>query len=258
MFVPSRRSVLSIRSSRRTWLPILVCAAVASISGCESEDPAGSGVLVIPYELGNMRDCESLGIVKVRAELDDEYLVEEVACDAGEVRFDRVPADNYSVKLFGIDADGYRTMDSVEAGSVTLQVIGEGTTVVADPAIQLTAAPAQLMMRWDFGFSTCDSAAIDTFEVMAWRQDGSQLLMETDVDCAMRGDGVDQYRLIPDGDRELAGDVFGEVSIQAVDKNGTLVGDSVGFFFETPGAGRLIRLSLDCTGSGCSGTGEPD
>ena len=178
-----------------------------------------------------------------------------------EYGFEILPGEeeNYSVaERFGIDADGYRTMDSVEAGSVTLQVIGEGTTVVADPAIQLTAAPAQLMMRWDFGFSTCDSAAIDTFEVMAWRQDGSQLLMETDVDCAMRGDGVDQYRLIPDGDRELAGDVFGEVSIQAVDKNGTLVGDSVGFFFETPGAGRLIRLSLDCTGSGCSGTGEPD
>ena len=213
---------------------------------------------MIPYELGNMRDCASLGIVSVRAELDDGFLVEEVPCDAGEVRFDRVPVDGYNVKLYGIDQDGYRIMDSVEAGKVTLKVIGAGTTVVADPAGQLTAAPAQLMMRWDCGFSTCDSAGIQSFEIMAWRQDGSHLLMETEVDCGMRGEGVDQYRSVPDLGRELAGDVFGEVSVQAVDVNGTYIGDAVGFFFDTPGAGRLVRLSLNCTGSGCIGTGDLD
>lgn len=242
--------------TRNVLLPIVACA-VATMAGCAQDDP-GNGVLVVPYELGNMRDCESLGIVKVVAELDDQYIVEEVTCGSGEVRFDQVPADTYEVRLFGIDADGYRVMDSVEAGSVRLKVIGQGTTVVADPAVQLTAAPAELLVRWDFGFSTCDSASIDMFEVMAWRKDGSQLLMETDVPCGMQGEGVDQYRLIPDAERELAGDVFGEVSVQAIDRNGTLIGDSVPFFFETPGAGRPVKLTLDCTVSGCDGSGEPD
>jgi len=242
--------------SRRTWLPLLACV-VASIVGCEADDP-GAGVLVVPYELGNMRDCESLGIVKVAAELDDEFLVEEVACESGEVRFNQVPADTYDVRLYGIDADGYRVMDSVEAGDVKLKIIGQGTTVVADPPVQLTAAPAELRLRWDFGFGTCDSASVDNFEVMAWRKDGSQLLMETHVACEMPGEGVEQYRSVPDVDRELAGDVFGEVSVQAIDRNDTLVGDSVAFFFETPGAGRPIMLTLDCTVAGCDGTGEPD
>ncbi|HEX2676980.1 MAG TPA: hypothetical protein VHM19_10080, partial [Polyangiales bacterium] len=56
-------------------------------SACSSDKDPEAGVLVLPYELGNHRDCSELGVKIVRAELDDPMFVEEALCDAGEIRF---------------------------------------------------------------------------------------------------------------------------------------------------------------------------
>lgn len=244
-------------TSRPLGLLPLSCALLLSVAGCGT-DEAGSGVVVVPFELGNRRDCQSLGIDRVRGELDDGFMVEEVDCEDGELRFDYVPSGAYRLQVFGLDADGFATMDSVEAGTVTIRAVGGGATVEVDPAMQLTAAPAELFMRWDFGFSSCESTGVDRFEIMAWRADGSQLLLETEVACDMPGEGSGQYRAIPDLERELAGDEFGEVSVQALDADGREMGDPASFVFETPGAGRPVRLSLSCARSGCDGGGELD
>ena len=148
-------------------------------------------------------------------------------------------------------------MDSL-ASEVVLDVVGEGTTIVADPAVKLSAAPAQLLLRWDLGFGTCESAAIDAFLVTAWRQDGSELLLDLELPCSMSGEGVEQYRPVPDPSRQLSGDELGEVTIQAFDPSGVAVGDPAVFLFDTPGPGRPVKLSLECDLGGCEGTGQPD
>ncbi len=250
--------MLALLMNRR----LRTAATLAIISGlglaCGGKEDPKAGVLVVPYELGNHKDCSSLGVKVVRAELDDPMYVEEALCDSGEVRFEQVPSGGYHVRLFGIDNKGVAVMDSLQAGEVPVSVVGNGTTVVADPAIMLTAAPAHLLLRWNFGFGTCDSAGVDRFAITAWRNDGSALLLDTEVPCKLVGQGADQYRTVPDVDRQLAGDELGEVNIQPLDKNGVEMGQPSTFNFAVPGPGHNVALSVNCSQGGCKGSGTPD
>jgi hypothetical protein len=237
------------------WVFVLCAAPLASCGGSDDRD---TGVLVTPYELGNHRDCASLGVTTVRAELDDGRYIVEADCDADQVRFNLLEPGNYDVVVYGLDAAGWPVMDSLVDGPRSIDVVGDGTTVVVDPPLKLTAAPAKLQMRWGLGFGTCESTAIDSFGVTAWRGDGSDLLMETELSCDMAGEGSAQYRAVPDEERELRGDELGEVDIQPYDKDGIAVGDPITFKFASPGAGRQVKLSLNCDAGGCTGTGKPD
>ena len=174
------------------------------------------------------------------------------------MRFSLLPAGRFDVELFGLDRDGVAVMDSLGDVPAAIDVIGGGTAVVFDPAVKLTAAPAQLKLRWQFGFGSCESSEIDRFEIAAWRKDGSELLMESELACSMPGEGRGQYRLVPDLDRELSGDELGEVEIQPFDVNDLSVGEPIVFGFPAPGAGREVKLSLTCNAGGCQGSGTLD
>lgn len=234
------------------WMSALV------FSACGGQDAPQSGVLVVPFELGNGRTCEDLGVVAIRAELDGGDFVEEADCEAGQVRFDHLMPGRYAVVLYGLDDDNVEVMDTLVSGPQPIQVVGNDTTVVYDPPLSLTSAPAKLELRWSFGFSSCGGASIEGFAIAAWRADGSALLMESDLPCDLAGDGRGQYRLVPDLDRELSGDEVGEVEVQPHDSEGFPVGESTTFVFESPGRGQRIQLSLECTEAGCAGTGVPD
>jgi hypothetical protein len=236
----------------------IVVLLAAAASGCFGEDEPDTGVLVVPYQLGNARDCESLGIVSVRAELDGGDFAEEVDCDVGQVRFDLLDPGHYDVVVYGIDEDGVAVMDSLGDRPIDIDVIGSGTTVIVDPAVRLTAAPAQLKLRWQFGFGSCESASIERFGVSAWRSDGSELLMTSEVACDTPGEGRGQYRLVPDDERELSGDELGEVEIQPYDTHDLPIGEAVIFGFDSPGPGGEVLLSLDCDVGGCEGSGKAD
>lgn len=236
----------------------LVPATIVCLAGCGSDDKPDNGVLVVPFELGNRRDCDSLGVVAVRAELDDGQVVEETDCDSGQIRFNLLKPGSYDIAVYGLDENGKAVMDSLAEGQLPIDVVGGGTTVVFDPAIKLTAAPAKLLLRWELGFGSCQSTSIKSFGLVAWRGDGSDLLMETEVDCDMPGEGAAQYRAVPDEERALRGEDFGEVEVQPKDKNGIAIGKPTSFAFESPGAGGKVKLSLKCDEGGCEGSGEPD
>ncbi len=251
--------MLALLMHRRQRLALALAVVACSLgAGCATKDAPAAGVLVVPYELGNHKDCATVGVKVVRAELDDPMYVEEAACESGEIRFQEVPPGGYHVRLFGVDSQGVAIMDSLQAGEVPVNVVGDGTTVVADPAVMLTAAPAHLLLRWSFGFGTCESAAIDRFRISAWRKDGSQLLLESTVPCKEAGSGADQYRAVPDLSRKLAGDEVGEVNVEALDKNGVATGEATTFNFGAPGSGHTVKLSVVCTGGACVGGGKPD
>jgi hypothetical protein len=237
------------------WLGVVMAGAALAGCGGGKDD---SGFLVVPYQLGNRKDCKSLGIVSVRAELDEGAQAQEVDCEAGQLRFNLLKPGSYDAVLYGLDQDGVRVMDSLAEGPVPVDVVGGGTTVVVDPAIKLTAAPAELALRWDLGFGSCESTSIASFELSAWRGDGSELLMQTEVACSMQGRGRDQYRSVPDKQRSLSGDELGEVEVQAKDVHGIAMGKPVTFSFPSPGPGGLVKLSLSCGDGGCKGSGQPD
>src|SRR3954447_25425273 len=92
------------------WLGLL--GVLIALAGCGGGGK-DHGVLVVPYELGNHRDCASLGISSVRAELDDGSLVTEGDCDTGQVRFNLLDPGNYDVVVYGLDDDGVAVMDSL-------------------------------------------------------------------------------------------------------------------------------------------------
>ena len=244
---------------RTARLSTALCVlALCSASGCQSDKKDASGVLVVPFELGNRKACDELGVTSVRAELDDGTYSEETDCDAGELRFNLVHEGRYDLVVYGLDDHDDAIMDSLADGPLAVDVIGKHTTVVVDPAIKLTAAPASLLLRWELGFGSCESAHLGGFTVSAWRADGSELLMESEVACDMPGAGRDQYRLVPDKDRELSGDAVGEVQIQPFDVNDIAMGDPISFTFDSPGAGGKVKLSLACDEGGCDGSGAAD
>lgn len=230
----------------------------ALLAACGDDPGPKAGVLVVPFTLGNDRSCEELGVVAVRAELDEGAYVETADCDAGKVRFELLMPGTYAVSVYGLDTEGVEVVDSLESGLVDVTVVGEGTTVVAEPSLQLTAAPAHLLVRWDFDFGSCDSASIDRFALSAWRGDGTKLLLDTQLPCAMTGHGPGLYREVPDLDRRMSGEELGEVTVQPVDEHGIEVGDAVQFTFDSPGAGRFVKLTLACDDGGCDGSGDPD
>jgi hypothetical protein len=217
-----------------------------------------TGTLVVPFELGNRRSCMALAVKTVRAELDDGMYMEEAPCTNGQIRFKELPPGSYRVRMFGVDASGVAVMDSLQTGDVVVHVAGNDTTVVTQPAVTLTAAPAHLLLRWDFGFGTCKGVGVDRFALKVWRGDGDELLLDASLPCNSEGDGPEQYRTVPDSTRQLGGGEVGEVSVQPLDKTGIKVGEPVMFLFDAPGPGRSIKLSLTCSDGACTGSGKPD
>ena len=105
----------------RTGLRCCCVLLVAGmLSACGADEPRNNGVLVVPFKLGNGRDCSDLGVVAVRGELDDGAYQQEVDCEAGEVRFTLLPPGRFDVLMYGLDDEGVAVMDSLgtEPGSI--------------------------------------------------------------------------------------------------------------------------------------------
>ena len=240
-------------------IALLGALGMPALAGCGNEDSLGRGTLVIPYVLGNERTCESLGVVDVKVVLDNGYREEVVECDDRPIRIRDLEAGRYDIELYGLDDEGFPVLDSEEMGPHRERVPGAGSVTEVNPAIVLTAAPAELLVRWEFGFGSCTSTGIDHFEITAWdADDGIDKLLVVELPCDTAGEGADQYRQVPDEDRALGGDVFGGVSVVVIDENGAEVGKRVSYEFPAPGAGRQVKLSLTCDNSGCEGSGKPD
>lgn len=240
-----------------SWMGLVSVALFSAGCGILSSNDKKQGSLVVPFELGNHKSCASVNVVTVRAEFDDGGVAKETNCEAGTIRFDGVALGPHRVVLYGLDKNDIKIMDSLATGPLSV-TIEDGKTQVIDPPAQLTLAPAKLALRWDFGFSSCGSASIDSFRVTAWRSGGSQQLLQTNVSCGTPGKGEGQYRDVPDPGRDLSGDELGEVEVQPVSGTPADVGAPVKFTFDPPGPGRDIKLSLTCTAKSCKGSGKPD
>lgn len=234
-----------------------VLSAVAVLAGCVPSSSSDTGALVIPYGFGKARDCSSMGVESVRAELSNGEMV-EASCKRGRVRFDTLEPGRYTVVMYGLDHEGTAVVDSLGSGPVRVEVVGGNAMVVVDPPIQLVASPGRLKLRWTFGFGSCESDSIMGFSVNAWHIDGSTELLASNLPCSTPGDRPDRYRLVDDPNRSLAGDQFAAADVQPYDESNLAVGDRISFGFAPPGPGGEIRLTLICDEGGCRGSGVPD
>jgi hypothetical protein len=239
---------------RTAWL----LGTLLTACGGDDDGGHGSGTLVIPFELGNDRSCESVGVESVRAELKGTEYEGEADCNTGQVRIKNVPAGSYRVTMAAIDSNGVAVMDNVSSGDAMASVQGEGRTDVLVPGVTLTAAPAHLKVRWNFNFSSCKGAGIDTFDVKAWRGTGDSLIVKQSLGCTTEGEGRGGYRPIDDPERRFGGDVGGEVSVQPLDKDDVPVGKAVVIKFKAPGAGHDVKVTVECDEGSCTSSGKPD
>jgi hypothetical protein len=234
---------------------ILVLACTTLMFGHTSCDDSKNdhGTLIVPFRLGNDLSCETFHVKTVHGELDnghDDPYTDDAKCEAKELRFENVPSGAYKVRLFGYaddDDDANAVMDSLQNDELMMNVVGDGTTVIAEKKVMLTAAPAHLRIRWSFGFGTCKSAGISAFHVTVWKNDGSDLLLEDELGCEAVGDSDnDYYRKIPDDQRSLAGNEPGQVAVQPLNTLGGEIGDPLNYDYKAPGPGQNIELSVKC------------
>jgi hypothetical protein len=237
----SRRR-LSQSTTRATLAAALIGSAVFA-TGCADEGP---GALIVPFTLGNSKTCDEVGVSRVRVVLGNEAYEEDADCGDGEVRVDDVPAGRYDLLVEGLAADGVTIMDNLDNDDRRVEVVGDGATVELE-SVLLTDTPAQLLVRWDFGFSNCASADIAQFVFTAFETGGTSVLLEEEVDCDSESDAPNGFHLVPDPDRSLKGGLFGEANISAKPATTT----DLSFMFEPPGPGRPIYLSLECDDDGC-------
>lgn len=231
-------------------------SAILVSSSC-APPRAQTGDLIVPFVLGNAVSCGKSDVRVVVAFLDDDRSA-EAECDAGAVVFSDVPAGAYDVKLFGYAEDNTSiVMDSLATKQLFAQVAGGATTTLPEDVV-LTAAPVRLELRWGFGFRSCESNGVDRFVVSAWIAGGTDPLLTAELGCTQDTTDHDNYRTVPDPERDLKGGIVGQVSIQALRVDGAAVGKPAIFEFDPPGSGSSIRLTVECGQTGCAGTGMPD
>jgi len=248
-----------MKAQRIVLSGLFLIACLTAACGDGDDDGSSKGTLVVPFTLGNSRPCDVLGVKNVRAELNDSSFVQTAPCTAGQVRFVGIPSGTYKIDLYGVDDTGVEIMDSTSEGDVSVNVIGNDQTTRRQPPVTLTAAPAHLFVRWDFKFSSCKGAHIQTFDIKAWRGSGDTLLLSKMLDCTSDGDGPDGYHEIEDPERRLTGDDSGEVSVQPYDMNKAEIGGPVVFKFRAPGSGYDVKVTVECDAAGfCGGSGKPD
>jgi len=238
--------------------PLVVFAAsivCVLVTNCKGEE---SGSLQVSFQLGSGKSCGEFDIERVEAVLtnNDSDYDETVNCDKGEIRFNDVEPGTYDLRLFGYDSNSAAVKSSI----LQEATIKAGETTMIEKPIPLLDAPAKLKIRWDFEFSDCETEGIGGFHVTAFSGGGSDILFENrDIACDSKPDDDDgKYHTVPDEDRDLKGDDFGEVTIQPYDVNSADLGDAINFSFDNPGPGGEIKLSLSCGDTGCIGSGKPD
>ena len=249
--------LLTARYHRILASALLALCAVG-IGSCNKDDNTPKGTLVVPFQLGAGKSCDEVGILKVKATLDNnEDESKQVTCSKHEVRFDDLEIGVYTIKLYGFNAESVAIMDSVVRDDVRVE---KDNTVTVDPPVLLSNAPAQLKLRWDLGFGNCQNLNIDHFQLTAWSSDGNSLLLETKLACAGNEVDEDSYSTVSDPDRKLDATNFGALQVQPVDAKGNSIGSNppAKFTFDSPGPGGTVMLSVDCDSNGCKGSGEAD
>jgi hypothetical protein len=245
------------------WASTVVLSLAVQSAGCEGEAPP-TGTLEVPFQFGiGTAKCGDVGVVKVTGTLDDGLYEADVTCAAdeetGTILFSDVEEGNYPMQLMGLDDEGIPVVDTPVL-PVEVKFEGDKNSMEYESTVSLSTAPARLEIRWNLGFGSCQSTGIESLRIEVYRSERGtdEPLFVADLACSLAPDSDEDYRRVPDPDRDADGELLQMIRVQPLDENDVEIGDAVIFALDPPGAGRTVQLSLDCTAAGCEGTGEPD
>lgn len=231
-----------------------VFACLSSAVGCADQTP---GSVLVDYRIGNDKTCAEAGVTNLDIVLSQEDGISGGGpCNDEPILLEGIPVGKYAIDITGSDANGVVIVDNVDASPTVVDITGDGKEL-SPTQIPLSDTPAELLVRWNFGFTSCESAGISKFLIEAFDDSGSENFVSVELDCTEAGDAAG-YREVPDDQRELNGRRFGEVGVQARAADGSPVGPRVNFAVPAPGPGYKVYLTLECDQNGCTSTGAPD
>jgi hypothetical protein len=149
---------------------LLTATVVSLILGSGCADPVGD--LAVGYQVSaGAETCADLGIVSVEVILeapDQDPISSTTSCvgASGQVSFNDVPVNVYTITVNGLDASGF----VIYTGSRTGVSVSEGVQNTAD-GIGLSVTPPTLSLEWGFtngGMCTSASVNVDEIDVRLW------------------------------------------------------------------------------------------
>jgi hypothetical protein len=237
-----------------------LCALVA-LSACNNSPPTGT--LVVPFEIGSGVACSGKNVQEVTVTLVDDVADDRteapavtVDCDEGKAQFDAVDVGTYVVIAEGKDPNGKIVVDNGATVETNVAEVLEGQVVTLPGAIKMQTTPAKLWIRWTLdGFlDQCDKIPVANFEVIAYKNDGTDQLLMGAFACDSMPDTPDSYRILPDPDRDLDGADLDTIEIIPRDASGNPVGTKAYYaLVNTPGPGTIVKLTFSstCTAEKC-------
>jgi hypothetical protein len=227
--------------TRSRLRPLFAPVLLATLA-CGSDDPTGS--ISVRYSVGAANDCSILDIQRVRVDIGAGTESAEADCDPSQpIILDGINAGNYPLLVSGIDSMGITVMDNVDmpTDDDNVEIVG-GSSREID--VSLAATPATIRARWVInvdGFpQQCEFVLPKTFEVIAYQNSGTSVLLSHQFECAQNG-----FAAVPDPDRQIDGQDLDAVAIRLLDENDDEL-TRVTFEFDAPGPGRTVDLELVC------------
>jgi len=249
-----RRTLLST-----ACLPLLTALALA---GC-TQDP---GNVEIPFSIGaSSVTCETANVATVEmtlTEISDEGGEDPLEyqgsapCTDGSVTFTGIAASNYEVAARGASSEGLTTWDNQGPDSLKKVEALAGQDVTTDE-VRLTPTPARILVRWELtkGGAQVQCSGVETkqFQISAFDEDGFNTLLIADaVDCDAE-QAESPYHVIPDPDRDLAGDRLAQIDIIPQNSQGDPVGPSSTVILDQPpGFGVSVKIVVKCVDDECT------
>lgn len=237
---------------------ILSCALlslVALTTACGGEGEMFT--VTLPYQLGAGLNCQTAKITKIRAVFGAlrEHNFEGTCDGTGQLIANAVPKGTWPLTIEGIDPAGAVTMSSsVGSAPPNVEIIGDGATT---PKLTLANLPAQVQLRWDLGFGSCESLNLKGFKVDAWDRSKGRMLMSGMIDCGAKPN-EQMYRSLPDPNKQLSGTELMALTIQPTLKDGKSFGNSLTVDLKgPPGPGYFVRLGIKCDANTGTCTADP-
>lgn len=247
-----------LSNPRHLLRPLFVAAALLVACG---DDPQ-SGTISVHYSIGATNDCSVLDIQTVRVDVGTGTESADAPCDpANPIIIDGIKAGNYPLLVTAVDSEGFVVMDNLDdpAEDDNVEVVGGAAR---DVDVMLASTPATIRARWvileDNFPKQCSFALAKTFEVIAYENGGTGVLLTHQFECEQNG-----YATVPDEMRQINGQDLDAVTVRVLDASDVELA-RVPFTFEPPGPGRTVDFDITCTEADgevtCTGTssiGEP-
>ncbi len=242
-------------------------SALLAVSACNNSTPTGA--LVVPFQIGAGVECSARNVEKVTVTLVEPMTaatveaieVDEatVDCAAGEALFTAVEVGTYNVRVEGTDPNGTTVVDNVLTYETDVAEVLDGQETRLSRAIRMASTPAEVQVRWSFsGFVTqCTQIPIAKFEIIASKNDGTDILLVGEFACDSVADGEDSYHILQDPMRVINGSELDTIEITALDATGNPIDDTLVYnLVEVPGAGQTVKLTFraECTADSCEVT----